>query len=162
MGSRLTLDRAPYDRERDPQTLSRAFREPGAQGPTQRTAGAEGRPEHSLHLGRNAAASALLPGLERSSRAPAREQPEMPAHRRHRRGGEDRPARHLLRDARQLHPDRRLFQGDRHPSRVGAGDGGFQDACRPAAGDDPPVRRPGVRDLDHQDVSTRRPRHPAR
>src|SRR5207237_7268258 len=90
MGSRLTLDRAPYDRERDPQTLSRAFREPGPQGPTQRTAGAEGRPEHSLHLGRNAAASALLPGLERSSLAPAREQPEMLAHRRHRRGGEDR------------------------------------------------------------------------
>src|SRR5438132_12255352 len=99
MGSRLTLDCAPYDRERDPQTLSRAFPEPGAQGPAQRTAGAEGRPEHSLHLGRNAAASALLPGLERSSRASPAEAPESAAHGGHRLGGADAPPGPPLRTA---------------------------------------------------------------
>src|SRR5207245_10535878 len=65
------------DRERDPHTFSRAFPEPGAQGPRKRAAGAEGGPQHALHLGRNAAAPAVLPGLERSARAQARNRPEM-------------------------------------------------------------------------------------
>src|SRR5260370_40699314 len=80
---------SPRDRERDPQTFSRAFRESGASGPPQRAAGAARRPEHALHLGRNAAAQALLPGRESTARAQARHVPEVPSYWRHRRGGED-------------------------------------------------------------------------
>ena len=78
------------------------------------------RPEPAVRQRRHGAVQALLP-RPGDAALPARGQrPEVRAHPRHRGRRQDHPARHVLRDVRQLLL-RRLLQGGRHRAGLGPG-----------------------------------------
>ena len=88
------------------------------------------RPEPAVRQRRHGAVQAVLPRPGDAAVRPRGERAEVRAHPRHRGRRQDHPARHVLRDVRQLLL-RRLLQGGRHRARLGPGhqaavaDGGF-------------------------------------
>ena len=78
------------------------------------------RPEPAVRQRRHGAVQALLPRPGDAAVRPRGQRAEVRAHPRHRGGRQDHPARHVLRDVRQLLL-RRLLQGGRDRARLGPG-----------------------------------------
>ena len=78
------------------------------------------RPEPAVRQRRHGAVQALLPRPGDAAVRPRGQRAEVRAHPRHRGRRQDHPARHVLRDVRQLLL-RRLLQGGRHRARLGPG-----------------------------------------
>ena len=91
-----------------------------AAGHTARAVGvaAPRRPEPAVRQRRHGAVQALLPGPGDPAVRPRGERAEVRPHTRHRGRRQDHPARHVLRDVRQLLL-RRLLQGRCHRARLG-------------------------------------------
>ena len=103
---------------RDPSPIPRALRRARAHRRPQRLAGLA-RPVAAVHRRRHGAVHPV-PHRPGAGALPAGDQrAEVRAHPRHRGGGQDHPARHVLPDERQLLL-RRLLQGRRDPVRLGA------------------------------------------
>ncbi len=101
------------------QAFSRAFRESGASGPASASLVPQGtrarsssRPECSR--------SNRLPRFEPTAAPRIAQLSEVPAHRRHRRGGEDRPSQHVLRECWATSPRPATTSRNRDPPSPGS------------------------------------------
>ena len=110
---------APDGDQRDPPPLPRALRARGAHRGALGVPAAR-RPEPAVRQRRHGAVQAVLPRPGDAAVPPRHQRAEVRAHPRHRGRRQDHPARHVLRDVRQLLL-RRLLQGGRHRARLGPG-----------------------------------------
>ena len=149
----------------DPPTVRRALRAARPHGRAVGVAAAR-RPEPAVRQRRHGAVQALLPRPGDAAVRPRGQRAEVRAHPRHRGRRQDHPARHVLRDVRQLLL-RRLLQGRRHRARLGPGHpADRRRRLRAARGQALPQRlrrrRRGGRALEEGHRAARRPDRPAR
>ena len=110
---------APDGHRGDPPPVRRPLRAARPHGRALGVAAAR-RPQPAVRQRRHGAVQALLPRPGDAALRPRGQRAEVRAHARHRGRRQDHPARHVLRDVRQLLL-RRLLQGRRHRARLGPG-----------------------------------------